>query len=203
MLLLPPYSSGILLQHPVPGPPQTNGGSPGSSFYLVGTCLDVNPVVGTCVNCGSRIRPNLRRQFPEMTWLIVSLDNNSSMVQEEREILYSAREPGLQGRLYHGGLLVASGGIVMRLTLQEFYYNTPYRGRPERMAAARVVHSTWLELVWTLTPLLVVGHQWYWEYQYAFTDAVHGDVYFGFDSYMIPEGDLPTGGYVYLKPTQP
>jgi len=116
--------------------------------------------------------------------------------------------------------------VAVGLTLQEFYYNTPYRGRPERMAAARVVHSTWLELVWTLTPLLVlvsiavpsfallysmeekfdvaltlkvVGHQWYWEYQYAFTDAVHGDVYFGFDSYMIPEGDLPTGGLRLLE----
>ena len=110
--------------------------------------------------------------------------------------------------------------VAVGLTIQEFHYNTPPRGRPERLAAGRVVHSTWLELVWTLTPLLVlisiavpsfallysmeekfdvaltlkvVGHQWYWEYQYAVGTKLLREVLFKFDSYMKADPDLEVG----------
>jgi len=89
-----------------------------------------------------------------------------------------------------------------------------------------VVHSTWLELVWTITPLFIlisiaipsfgllysmeekadvsltlkaVGHQWYWEYQYALTHPGNTDQYFGFDSYMAADADLALGGFRLLQ----
>jgi cytochrome c oxidase subunit 2 len=116
--------------------------------------------------------------------------------------------------------------VAVGLTIAEFYWGTPHRDRADRMAAAKVVHSTGLELFWTLAPLGVlvsiavpsfallysmeekydtaltlkaVGHQWYWEYQYALTDSEGGDLYFGFDSYMIPDADLTHGGLRLLE----
>ena len=80
----------------------------------------------------------------------------------------------------------------------------------------RVQHGTVLEIVWTITPALIlmcvafpsfallysvdeivdpavtikaVGHQWYWSYEYS--DYVNDDGEFiNFDSYMISEDDL-------------
>ena len=80
--------------------------------------------------------------------------------------------------------------------------------------ASRISHHTWLEVTWTLAPALilviiaipsfrliyfedrtqaadmtikVVGHQWYWEYQYPDNQNIK------FDSYMIQDGDLKPG----------
>lgn len=91
--------------------------------------------------------------------------------------------------------------------------------RPDSLRAARVVHSTWLEAVWTLVPVGIlvviaipsfallysmeekfdsevtikaVGHQWYWEYQYAVgTKLVR--LLFSFDSYIKADPDLQVG----------
>jgi len=80
-------------------------------------------------------------------------------------------------------------------------------------------HGTLIELIWTITPALiliaiafpsfkllylmdevisptmtvkVVGHQWYWSYEYS--DFVNDDLEaVEFDSYMIPEADLELG----------
>src|SRR6201986_4653109 len=80
-------------------------------------------------------------------------------------------------------------------------------------------HGTVIELVWTITPALVlmliahpsfallyvldevispsitikaVGHQWYWSYEYTDYETASGDP-IEFDSYMIPETDLEKG----------
>ena len=80
-------------------------------------------------------------------------------------------------------------------------------------------HGTLIELIWTITPafiliaiafpsfkllylmdevfspaltIKVVGHQWYWTYQYS--DFVNDDgESIEFDSYMVPESDLEDG----------
>jgi len=79
---------------------------------------------------------------------------------------------------------------------------------------AKFSHNTTLEIIWTSIPVLilivlaiptfkliyymdrvpkadmtvkVIGHQWYWSYEYP----DHGD--FGFDSYMIPDEQLQPG----------
>jgi cytochrome c oxidase subunit 2 len=80
-------------------------------------------------------------------------------------------------------------------------------------------HGTLIELVWTITPALVliaiafpsfkllylmddvispsmtikvVGHQWYWSYEYSDFISADGEV-IEYDSYMIPESDIEDG----------
>jgi len=92
--------------------------------------------------------------------------------------------------------------------------------RRDALVASKVVHSTWLEVVWTLVPVgvlvliavrsfallysmeekfdsdvtvKVVGHQWYWEYQYAVGTKLLREVLFRFDSYMKADDDLEVG----------
>ena len=89
----------------------------------------------------------------------------------------------------------------------------------------RVTHGTLLEIVWTVTPALIlmtvavpsfallysvdeiiepeitlkaVGHQWYWSYEYADYTTDDGD-FINFDSYMIPTDDLTTGQFRLLE----
>ena len=82
-----------------------------------------------------------------------------------------------------------------------------------------MIHGTWLEIIWTVTPafiliaiaypsfkliylidevidagitIKVVGHQWYWSYEYSdYADQDGASI--EFDSYMIPESDLEDG----------
>nr|WCO87638.1 cytochrome c oxidase subunit 2 [Ganoderma sinense] len=85
-------------------------------------------------------------------------------------------------------------------------------------------HGTLIELIWTITPALiliaiafpsfrllylldevisptvtikVVGHQWYWSYEYSDYINVSGDS-IEFDSYMIPDSDLELGQFRLL-----
>jgi len=82
-----------------------------------------------------------------------------------------------------------------------------------------ILHGTFLEIVWTVTPsaillviavpsfallyamdeivdpaltLKVIGHQWYWTYEYSDYTAAD-DASLVFDSYMLPEDDLALG----------
>jgi cytochrome c oxidase subunit 2 len=87
-----------------------------------------------------------------------------------------------------------------------------------------LVHGTKIELVWTITPAVilmliafpsfqllylmdeliepgvtikVVGHQWYWSYEYS--DYAPAQI--SFDSYMVPEEDLAVGEFRLLEVT--
>lgn len=82
------------------------------------------------------------------------------------------------------------------------------------------VHSTPIEIVWTVVPALillliaipsfallysmdevidpaitlkVVGHQWYWSYEYSDYSTLDGSETLNYDSYMIPDEDLAAG----------
>lgn len=85
-------------------------------------------------------------------------------------------------------------------------------------------HGTLIELIWTITPALVLiaiafpsfkllyaldevidpaltikvtGHQWYWSYEYSDMLNENGES-IDFDSYMIPESDLELGQFRLL-----
>lgn len=87
------------------------------------------------------------------------------------------------------------------------------------ITSSNVVHGTTLEIIWTITPaiilmviaipsfsllysideiidpsvtLKVIGHQWYWSYEYSDFLTEMGES-IDFDSYMIPEEDLSKG----------
>lgn len=89
----------------------------------------------------------------------------------------------------------------------------------------KILHGTAIEIGWTVTPSLIliliaipsfallysmdevidpavtikaIGHQWYWSYEYS--DYSHSDeLGINFDSYMLPEEDLPKGGLRLLE----
>jgi cytochrome c oxidase subunit 2 len=89
----------------------------------------------------------------------------------------------------------------------------------------KIIHGTTIEILWTVAPSLIlvliaipsfallysmdevvdpavtvkaIGHQWYWSYEYS--DYSQGDNSgIVFDSYMIPEEDLPKGGFRLLE----
>jgi cytochrome c oxidase subunit 2 len=90
----------------------------------------------------------------------------------------------------------------------------------------RFTHSNILEIVWTLIPaflllliavpsfallysldelvdpsltLKVVGHQWYWSYEYSDYETLEGGSTLNFDSYMVPESDLVKGSFRLLE----
>jgi cytochrome c oxidase subunit 2 len=88
-----------------------------------------------------------------------------------------------------------------------------------------MIHGTWLEIIWTITPafiliaiaypsfkliylidevidagitIKVIGHQWYWSYEYSdYADQDGNSI--EFDAYMIPEADLEEGGIRLLE----
>ena len=89
----------------------------------------------------------------------------------------------------------------------------------------RFTHSSLLEIIWTIIPaiillfmaipsfsllysldesinpdltLKVIGHQWYWSYEYSDYNAADGES-INFDSYMIPEEDLEPGNLRLLE----
>ena len=88
-----------------------------------------------------------------------------------------------------------------------------------------VVHGTVIEVVWTIIPALtlvriaipsfallyavdeivdpaltvkVVGHQWYWSYEYSDYESESGES-IGFDSYRVPDSDLEEGNLRLLE----
>jgi len=91
--------------------------------------------------------------------------------------------------------------------------------------ASKVVHGTTIEIIWTITPALVliiiavpsfallyamdeiidpaitlkvIGHQWYWGYEYS-DYSEEGSEPIAFDAYMIPEEDLEPGNLRLLE----
>lgn len=92
--------------------------------------------------------------------------------------------------------------------------------------AYKFVHSSELEIIWTILPavvligiavpsfallysledageplitLKVVGHQWYWSYEYSDYATLEGGQTLNFDSYMIPTADLVKGSFRLLE----
>jgi len=99
-----------------------------------------------------------------------------------------------------------------------------YDSKNHPIAHKYLTHGTVLELIWTVTPALilivvafpsfrllylmdevisptltikVIGHQWYWSYEYSdfLTDSGES---IDFDSYMIPDSDLELGQFRLL-----
>ena len=100
-----------------------------------------------------------------------------------------------------------------------------YTNRESPISHKYLNHGTLIELIWTITPALILiliafpsfkllylmdeisdpamsvlaeGHQWYWSYQYP--DFLNSDEEFiEFDSYLVPESDLEDGALRMLE----
>lgn len=108
-------------------------------------------------------------------------------------------------------------GIVVLWMITQIVLS--FRLRKRAITHKYLSHGTVLEIIWTLTPALIlvtiafpsfkllylmdevidpaltikaVGHQWYWSYEYSdFLNADSNTI--EFDSYLIPEDDLELG----------
>lgn len=96
----------------------------------------------------------------------------------------------------------------------------------QNLEPEKFTHSTLLEVVWTIVPagilliiavpsfallysldemidpavtLKIIGHQWYWSYEYSDYSAVADSSGLMFDAYMIPLEDLPAGTFRLLE----
>ena len=100
-----------------------------------------------------------------------------------------------------------------------------YSNRESPISNKYLSHGTLIELIWTITPALILiliafpsfkllylmdevndpsmavlaeGHQWYWSYQYP--DFLNlDDEFIEFDSYLVPESDLEYGALRMLE----
>jgi len=115
-------------------------------------------------------------------------------------------------------IVIFTSWIVLRCV---FFFNQSVHPKAETF-----VHGTILEIVWTITPALilltialpsfallysmdevidpimtlkVIGHQWYWSYEYSDDCQFTNDESFAFDSYMVPEEDLEVGQFRLLE----
>ena len=117
-------------------------------------------------------------------------------------------------------LVVISVAVFWVLISTVYYFNSTRSAIVHKY----LNHGTLLELIWTVSPafiliaiafpsfrllyllhevisptitIKVVGHQWYWSYEYSDYVTESGDP-IEFDSYMIPESDLELGQFRLL-----
>ena len=118
-------------------------------------------------------------------------------------------------------LVVIAVGIFWVLGSTIYYYSS----KNSPIVHKYLNHGTLIELIWTITPALiliiiafpsfrllylldevvsptitikVVGHQWYWSYEYSDYVNESGES-IEFDSYMIPDSDLELGQFRVLE----
>jgi cytochrome c oxidase subunit 2 len=121
--------------------------------------------------------------------------------------------------------------MLYNILMVYFYYvNSPSNAdellfRYVVLKNLKIVHGTWLEIIWTLLPSLilvliaipsfallysmdeiinpsltlkVIGYQWYWAYEYSdYNTRTRNSI--AFDSYMIDENDLKKGDLRLLE----
>ena len=120
-----------------------------------------------------------------------------------------------------GFYLILISVTVFWVLFNIIYY---YRNNKNPISYKYFTHGSIIEFVWTIIPALillaiagpsfellyimdevlsptltikVVGHQWYWSYEYSDFITESGDS-IDFDSYMIPESDLELGQFRLL-----
>ena len=117
-------------------------------------------------------------------------------------------------------LIVICFGVFWVLGSTIYYYNS----NNSPIVHKYLNHGTLIELIWTISPafiliaiafpsfkllylmdevisptitIKIVGHQWYWSYEYSDFVTESGES-IDFDSYMIPESDLELGQFRLL-----
>ena len=123
----------------------------------------------------------------------------------------------------HDGILVVMTLITILVTALLLFVSIRFRAKKSPIATT-TSHNTVLEVLWTAIPIIilviiaipsfrllyqqeksesydmtvkVIGHQWYWEYEYP----DHGNFYF--ESYMVQDEDLKEGDLRLLTVDNP
>jgi len=119
----------------------------------------------------------------------------------------------------HNNILYYLAIIMFAVTWMAISIVKNYTSKKSRIAHKYLNHGTLVELIWTITPALILiliafpsfkllylmdevidpslviygeGHQWYWSYQYPDFYDVNNE-FIEYDSYIVPESDLEKG----------
>jgi len=128
---------------------------------------------------------------------------------------------------FYNYLMVYVIFIAIFVSWMLYYVLANFKENPNYLKIEKFTHSSLLEIIWTIIPavvlifigipsfsllfsldewfnpeinLKIVGHQWYWSYEYS--DAVKDDAKeqsVGFDSYLLTEADLVPGSFRLLE----
>jgi len=120
-------------------------------------------------------------------------------------------------------LFLISIGIIVLWILYKVIINFNEKNNP---IPQKFTHSSALEIIWTIIPavvlifiavpsfgllysldelidptitLKIIGHQWYWSYEYSDFDGIIGNENLSFDSYLQAESDLRPSRFRLLE----
>ena len=125
----------------------------------------------------------------------------------------------------HNNILYYLAIIMFAVTWMAISIIRNYTSNKSRISHKYLNHGTLVELIWTITPALILiliafpsfkllylmdevidpslviygeGHQWYWSYQYPDFYDVNNE-FIEYDSYIVPESDLEIGSLRMLE----
>jgi cytochrome c oxidase subunit 2 len=135
--------------------------------------------------------------------------------------------PIIEGMLhFHNYLMIFLVTITLFIFWMLGQVVTYFRESVNNPVSQKFTHSSILEIVWTIVPafilllvavpsfallysieelidpvatLKIVGHQWYWSYEYSDYATLEGGESLNFDSYMIATNDLTHGSFRLLE----
>jgi cytochrome c oxidase subunit 2 len=134
--------------------------------------------------------------------------------------------PAAEGMLHFHNYLVFFTIVIGLLVLSVLYETITRFNADVNPVSQKFTHSSVLEIVWTIIPALVlvvlaipsfsllysldelidpvvtlkvVGHQWYWSYEYSDFTMWDKNESLNFDSYMISTADLTQGSFRLLE----
>jgi len=132
----------------------------------------------------------------------------------------------MEGMLYFHNYLMLFLIVIGLFTCWMLFQVVRFFNEETNPKPQKFTHSSLLEIVWTILPALVllliaipsfallysldelidpvatvkiVGHQWYWSYEYSDYVTLEGGDSLNFDSYMIATSDLTPGSFRLLE----
>lgn len=126
---------------------------------------------------------------------------------------------------FHNYMMIYLSFVVMGVLWMMFAILLQFKKSTRFISHKYLIHGTLIELIWTITPALilvaiafpsfkllylideiidpaitikVIGHQWYWSYEYSDYATLDGKS-IEFDAYMVPEEELQVGDFRLLE----
>jgi cytochrome c oxidase subunit 2 len=134
--------------------------------------------------------------------------------------------PAVEGMIFFHDYLMLFLIIIGLFVIWMLYVVIISFNEKSNAVSEKFTHSSVLEIVWTILPALVllliaipsftllysldelidpvvtlkiVGHQWYWSYEYSDYATLDGGESLNFDSYLVNVDDLTTGAFRLLE----
>jgi len=141
-------------------------------------------------------------------------------------ILQDPATPQAEGMIFFHDYLMLFLIVIGLFVCWMLYQVSIFFNEESNAIAQKFTHSSLLEIIWTILPALVllliaipsftllysldelidpvvtlkiIGHQWYWSYEYSDYATLEGGESLNFDSYMINTNDLTYGSFRLLE----